>query len=156
MDTSFQTSDGVFNYRVGAIIIDGTRVLMSFDIRHGQYFSIGGRAHFGESSEQAVLREVFEELGVKAEVERLGFIHENFFKIDGKPFHEISFFYYIKPFDYDKIDFEAISCDGEDLKIEWVDLTDDSFFEDKEFYPLFYRTELLNPSMEIKHIITFE
>ena len=29
MDTTFKTSEGVFNYRVGAIILNGTKALMA-------------------------------------------------------------------------------------------------------------------------------
>lgn len=156
MDTTFKTAEGVFNYRVGAIILDGTKVLMAYNEAHEQYYSVGGRANFGESSEQTVLREVFEELGVRAEIDRLGFVHENFFEVDGKPYHELSFFYYIKPFDYGKIDFEAIKCDGTNEKILWVDLKDEAFFEGKMFFPEFFKTELLSASREIKHIINVE
>lgn len=156
MDTTFKTPEGVFNYRVGAIILDGTKLLMAYDSRHKQYYSIGGRVHFGENSQQAILREVFEETGVRAEIDRLGFIHESFFEINGTPFHELAFFYYIKPFDYGKIDFEAVKCDGETEKILWVDLKDKKISEDKMFFPEFFKTELLTPSKEIKHIITVE
>lgn len=156
MDTTFKTPEGTFNYRVGAIILDGTKALMAYDSRHKQYYSVGGRVHFGESSEQAVLREVYEETGVRAEIDRLGFVHETFFEIDGMPFHELAFFYYIKPFDYGKIDFEAVKCDGESEKILWVDLKDEAFFEGKMFFPEFFKTELLSDSREIKHIITVE
>ena len=156
MDTTFKTDDGVFNYRVGAIILDGTKVLMAYDSRHEQYYSVGGRVHFGESSRQAVLREVYEETGVRAEIDRLGFIHESFFEIDGMPFHELAFFYYIKPFNYEEIDFEAVKCDGENEKILWVDLKDKDIIEDKMFFPEFFKNELLTDSREIKHIITVE
>lgn len=156
MDTTFKTDNGVFNYRVGAIILDGTKVLMAYDSRHKQYYSVGGRVHFGESSQQAVLREVYEETGVRAEIDRLGFVHETFFEIDGMPFHELAFFYYIKPFDYGKIDFKAIKCDGETEKILWVDLKVKEILEDKMFFPEFFKTELLANTKETKHIITVE
>lgn len=156
MDTTFKTPEGIFNYRVGAIILDGTKVLMAYDSRHKQYYSVGGRVHFGESSQQAVLREVYEETGVRAEIDRLGYVHESFFEIAGKPFHELAFFYYIKPFDYGKIDFKAVKCDGENEKILWVDLKDKEILEDENFFPEFFKTELLKESKEIKHIITVE
>ena len=40
------------------------------------YYSIGGGAHVGETSEQAVKREVLEETGVEYEIDRLAVIHE--------------------------------------------------------------------------------
>ena len=36
--------------------------------------SVGGRIKFGETAEEAVVREVFEETGRKMEIDRLGFI----------------------------------------------------------------------------------
>lgn len=97
MDCTFHAENGVFNYRVGAIILDGTRVLMTKSEGCGYYYSVGGRVKLGETAEQAVLREVFEETGVHAEIERLGFVHENFFTSDfglncGLRYHELSLF----------------------------------------------------------------
>ncbi len=156
MDATFKTPKGIFNYRVGAIILDGTKVLMAYDTSNKQYYSVGGRVKIGESSQQAILREVYEETGVRAEIDRLGFIHENFFEIDKTSYHELAFFYYIKPFDYEKINYNAVKCDGEGEKILWVDLKDTAFFKDKMFFPEFFKTELLSPSKEIKHIVTIE
>ena len=51
--------------------------------------------HVGEAAEDAVKREVFEETGIKYEVERLAFIHENFFKgtgtLEGAKCHEVAY-----------------------------------------------------------------
>ena len=52
------------------------------------YYSVGGRVKFGESLEKAVLREVKEETGIEAEIDRMAFVHENFFTDDdGTDFH---------------------------------------------------------------------
>lgn len=42
-------------------------------------YSVGGRIKFGETAEEAVIREVLEETSVRVAVDRLGFIHENYF-----------------------------------------------------------------------------
>ena len=57
----------------------------------------GGHIEDGESWEEAAKREVFEETGVKMEIDRLGFVHENYFYGDapsnlGKLIYEISFY----------------------------------------------------------------
>ena len=41
-------------------------------------YSVGGRIRFGETAEEAVRWEVYEETGVRMEIDRLGFVHENF------------------------------------------------------------------------------
>ena len=152
-DCTFKTPDGRFNYRVGAIILNKTKLLMAHNRSFDQYYTVGGRVKLHETSEEAVIREIYEETGVRAEIDRLGFSQENFFKIDDKPYHELSFFYYIKPFDYDLINFDRIKCDGDTEELCWVDLTD---LPDSEFYPEFFKTELLTPSNTVKHFITRE
>ena len=158
MDCTFHAENGVFNYRVGAIILDGTRVLMTKSEGCGYYYSVGGRVKLGETAVQAVLREVFEETGVYAEVERLGFVHENFFTSDfglncGLRYHELSLFYYIKPFDYSLIRSCGVNDEGQNETLGWIDLKDCGGVK---FFPEFFRTELLAPSRNVKNIITIQ
>ena len=60
------------------------------------YYSIGGGVHLGETSEEAVKREIFEETGARYEVDYLAVIHENFFvgssDLKGVDCHEIAFY----------------------------------------------------------------
>lgn len=158
MDCTFRTENGVFNYRVGAIILDGTRVLMTKSEGCGYYYSVGGRVKFGETAEQAVLREVFEETGVRTEIERLGFVHENFFTSDfglncGLRYHELSLFYYIKPFDYTLIRSIGVNDIGQSEVLSWIDLKDCG---NVKFFPEFFRSELLAPSKNVRNIITIQ
>lgn len=73
-----------FRYRAAAIIIEESCVLFAGNEIDDYYYSIGGGVHMGESSEQAVKREVLEETGVSYEIDRLAVIHENFFNKTGK------------------------------------------------------------------------
>ena len=152
-DCTFKTENGRFNYRVGAIILNKSKLLMAYNRSFNQYYTVGGRVKLHESSEEAVIREIYEETGVKAEIDRLGFVQENFFKIESAPYHELSFFYYIKPFDPALINYDSIKCDGDTEELRWVDIND---LPDGEFYPEFFRTELLNPSDTLKHFIVKE
>lgn len=43
------------------------------------YYSIGSGVHMGETAEDAVKREVFEETGVAYDIDRLAVIHERLF-----------------------------------------------------------------------------
>ena len=155
-DMTVPIDDGFINIRVGAIIMKNGRFLMVGNERSDYLYSVGGRMKFGETTEEAIIREVYEETGVKMEIDRLGFVHENYFYGDaphnnGKIIYEMSFFFYMKTPD----DFEPICTSfTEDNSLEhlvWV-----SPEAEKKMYPLFFRTELISPEYEIKHIVTDE
>ena len=153
-DMTVACGDGLINIRVGAIIIKDGKFLMVGSDRTDYYYSVGGRVQFGETAEDAVIREVFEETGIKMEVERLGFVHENYFFGDaptnmGKLIYEISFFFYMKmPENFKPINDSF--TDGENKEhLVWV-----SADIDKKIYPEFFRRELLHPAEEVKHFVT--
>ena len=145
--------DGILNIRAGAIIMKDGKLLMAGNDRNYLY-SVGGRIKFGETAEEAVVREVFEETGVKMEIDRLGFVHENYFYGDApsnlnKLIYEISFFFYMKvPETFVPIS-ESFTEDNSKEHLVWVSLD-----EDIKIYPEFFRTELKNPTDTVKHFIT--
>lgn len=153
-DMSVACSDGMLNIRAGAIIMKDGKVLMIGNKRTPYLYSVGGRIKMGETAEEAVVREVFEETGVKMQVERLGFVHENYFCGDsahnfGKMIYEISFFFYMKvPDDFSPV-CESFTDDGNEEFLIWVSPNDDV-----KIYPEFFRTELRKTSVGIRHIVT--
>ena len=97
-DMCVPCDSGILNVRVGAIIIKDGKILMMGNERVDYLYTVGGRIKFGETAEEAVVREIFEETGVKMEVERLGFVHENYFRGDslgklGQLVYELSFLF---------------------------------------------------------------
>lgn len=156
MDTTYKTSEGVFNYRVGAIILNGTKALMVHSGRHNQYYTVGGRAHFGETSEQAMLREIFEETGIKAELDRLAFVSESFFAEGGTDYHELAFYWLVKPFDFNGIDYSAVKNDGDDGELCWIDLADRERCAGRDIFPLWLPERALSVPEEVTHIVTVE
>lgn len=64
MDISFKTGNQKFNYRVCAMMISDGKILAMHDERSPYYYLPGGRVAIGETAENAVIREVQEELGV--------------------------------------------------------------------------------------------
>ena len=152
-DMCVACNNGILNIRVGAIITKDGKILMVGNERANYLYSVGGRIKFGETSEEAIVREVFEETGVKMEIDRLGFIHENYFYGDapsnlGKLIYEISFFFYMKvPSDFTPIS-ESFTEDNSKEHLRWVSLD-----EDIKIYPEFFRTELQNPTDTVKHFI---
>ena len=84
-----------FNYRVAGILLDGNRALLERDIVSGQCCLPGGRVEFGEAASEATLREMREELGVEFEIERLIWIVDNFFQMEGRRYQEPSFYFLV-------------------------------------------------------------
>lgn len=150
MDCTFKTSEGTLNYRVGAIILSEGHIAMAKNLRDPYYYSVGGRVHLNETSEAAVLRETFEETGVHFEIDRLGFIHEHFFSMGGSQFHELCLYYYMKNIPFARSKCATHTDQGVFEALEWLPL--DSL-NDYELYPQFFKTELMKPSMEVKHIV---
>ena len=149
-DMCVACDDGILNIRVGAIIMKDGKLLMVGNDRDYLY-SVGGRVKFGETAEDAVVREVFEETGVRMEIDRLGFVHENYFYGDApsnlnKLIYEISFFFYMKVPDTFAPVNESFTEGGSRENLVWV-----SPDADIRMYPEFFRTELKNPTDTVKH-----
>lgn len=147
---------GVLNIRVGAIIKKDGRLLMAGSEGLDYLYTVGGRIKFGETAEQAVVREVFEETGARLAVDRLGFIHENFFYGEdpskrGKMVYEISFFFYMKvPDDFAPVT-ERFTDGARTGYLRWV-----APDEDIRMYPAFFKTESLEPTDTVRHLVTDE
>lgn len=153
-DMCVACDDGILNIRVGAIIMQDRKILMVGNERADYLYSVGGRIKFGETAEEAIVREVLEETDVKMEVDRLGFVHENYFYGDapskqGKLVYEISLFFYMKVLR----DFAPVSVsfteDNSKEYLRWVSLD-----ENRKAYPEFFRTELRNPTDVVKYFVT--
>lgn len=156
MDCTFETELGKFNYRVGLIILNGRKVLMACDPNEKRlyYYSVGGRVHFGESLEQAALRELKEETGITCELDRLVCIHENFFTTDdGIPFHEVSCFFTVKTNQLLlQLPDGHPTCGGPDGEyLEWICLDNCG---DITIYPDFLKTVDFAKDTEFRHFIT--
>ncbi len=100
-DCCFIKENRWFRYRAAAIIIEEGCVLFVGNQREDYLYSVGGGVHMGETAEEAVKREVYEETGVAYEIDRLAIIHENFFKgdgtLEGLQCHEVALYYLMKP-----------------------------------------------------------
>lgn len=78
MDLTFRAEDGVFNYRVCAVIKYDNKLLAMKNERTPYYYLPGGRVMLHESAEAAIVRELKEELDIDANVVRLLWFAQSF------------------------------------------------------------------------------
>jgi len=152
-DIYLDAPGGKFNYRVGAIIIHEGKLLMVQNSGESHYYTVGGRVKFGESVEETILREALEETGIPLEIERLAFIHENFFTYTPtqERFHEVCLFFLMKP--HNKLS-EVRQTFNEaygEVGIHWLPIDK---LDKYMLYPEFFKKELKNPQPHIQHIVT--
>lgn len=155
-DCCFQDKDNRrFRLRAAGIIIEDGCILFATNESERYYYSIGGGVHLGETAEQAVVREVFEETGIPYEIDRLAFIQENFFKRDdgmlkGLSCHEITFYFLMKPKGNQELNSNSYT-QGFKETLEWLPIDN---LHEYEAYPMFFREKLKNLSPHIEHILT--
>lgn len=154
-DCCLTKDDKWFRYRAAAIIIEEGYILFVKDIKEKYYYSVGGGVHIGESAEEAVKREVLEETGVEYEVDRLAFIHENFFtgngELEGKKCHEIALYFLMKS----KGTRDLINNRVQDPEEEvcWLPVNELNKFKT---YPSFFEEKLNDIAKNIEHIVKYE
>ncbi|MDB5539823.1 MAG: mutT [Devosia sp.] len=90
---SYDTPAGRFNFRAAAIILREGHVLVTRGVRETVWYLPGGRVEWGESTREAVEREIVEELGTQGEIGDLAIVLENFFALDGQRWHELAYYF---------------------------------------------------------------
>lgn len=93
MDLALTVGEYFLNIRASVIIRRKDQILFHHNLKKKHYALPGGRVKAGESSEDAVKREIFEEMGKEIKITGYMGIIENFFKNEGKKYHEILFVY---------------------------------------------------------------
>ena len=156
-DCGFTRDNKWFRYRAAAIIIEDNQVLFVGNEEENYYYSVGGGVHMGETAEEAVVREVYEETGIHYEIDRLAFIHENFFlgdgMLEGKECHELAFYFLMKPRGTQELNSNSYNSQGIKEKMYWISLNE---LEKHRAYPEFFREKLKNIPERVECIVTHE
>lgn len=156
-DCGFTQGNSWFRYRAAAIIIENNCILFAKNEIDDYYYSIGGGVHIGEKAEDAVLREVLEETGIHYEVERLVFIHENFFigsgSLEGFKCHEIAFYFLMKSKGEKKLNSNSYSSLGVKEYMHWIPIDK---LKDYKAFPTFFTDKIRNINDRVEHIVTYE
>ncbi len=103
-----------FDVRACGLLRHQGELLVSTEVDGTQTLS-GGAIKIGETSEEAVIRELKEETNLDVEVNRLVAIVENFFTYENKPYQQIIFVYELAL----KEPSQKIKC-LEKVNVHWV------------------------------------
>lgn len=120
--------DGIkFNVRVGLLIKRRSDILIECNSDYDFAVLPGGRVKTLESSEDALIREINEEMKIDLTNYNLEFIgiDENFFELDNIKYHELYFIYKIE-IDENNDDFKdgMINYDSKVNYYKWINILD--------------------------------
>ena len=146
MDITYTSGNDKFNYRVCAMIISDGKILAMHDDRSPYFYLPGGRVTHGETAEDAVIREVQEELGITANIERPLWLNQAFFTedVDNLHYHELCIYFLMNIEDTDLLTRgkQFISKEGHRThNFEWLEF---GRLQDEYFYPLFLKKDIFN------------
>lgn len=119
-DITFLYKDAGFNFRVAAFVKCGDYMLLQKSEGADFWNLVGGRVKLGESTEEAIERELLEELGIESDKELI-WIAENFFMWQGHHAHEMLYIFKVELDEscFDKFEnFKVI--DSQDEYTKWV------------------------------------
>jgi ADP-ribose pyrophosphatase YjhB (NUDIX family) len=146
MDITFNIGKDKFNYRVCAVITNNNKILAMKDGRAPYFYLPGGRVMMGETAENAIIRELKEELGITAEIIRPLYLNQAFFKedVNGLNYHEICLYFLMDISHSDLLlKEEKFSIhEGENQIIfQWLDF---ERLKDEYFYPQFLKETIFD------------
>ena len=141
VDVRLDLKDIKFKFRVAGIIEHNNKIL-AVKMGDNQFFCFpGGHVELLEDTSSAVKRELDEELYFKVKVNKLLYIHENFFNAENKDFHELCFYYKCEPID------KNLTTDP----VLWHEIYKGSEVTHK--YVWFDKSELVKQEVQPKHLV---
>ena len=146
MDITFQTDQGKFNYRVCAMILSGGKILAMHDQRSPYFYLPGGRVTVGETAEEAVLREVEEELHIRAKISRPLWLNQAFFTedVDKQNFQELCIYFLMDISETDLLSRGESFQSAEGKRTHTFQWLPFEQLKDEYFYPLFLKEAIFH------------
>lgn len=146
MDFRTKVARNSFGVRVSALMVKDHKIYLAKTPKEA-YYLLGGAILVNEMTEEAIKREVHEELGIDVVVGQLAFVVENQFALEGIDYHQIEFHYFVTPLTEPNSEIE----EGDQIRqCEWISL--DSL-DSVNLNPAFLKTELKNWNGQVKHIV---
>lgn len=158
MDISFKTGEGRFNYRVCGILVHEGKLLAMKDNGIGHYYLPGGRVQMGETTDEAILREMREELLIDAKITRPLWLNQSFFELDGtrEKFHEVCLYYLMDAAETDLLSRgERFTRQEEDVTHEFVWLPFENL-QETYIYPLFIKEHIFRLPETLTMMVEYE
>ena len=143
-DFRTKSNQTVFGVRATALIVKDNRLLVVED--EDGFYTIGGAIQVDEATEDAVVREVKEELGVASRAVQLAFIVENRFEQAGIHYHNIEFHYLVDLLEDAPL---VMQEDTKQLPCRWIALDD---LHTVDLKPAFLKSALPEWDGKLQHI----
>lgn len=126
------------------MMISDHKILAMHDERSSYFYLPGGRVAMGETAEQAVVREIQEELGITPKILRPLWFNQAFFTedVDNLNYHELCIYFLMDISDTDllKKGSKFTLTEGHHTHtFEWLEF---SRLKDEYFYPIFLKKEI--------------
>jgi 8-oxo-dGTP pyrophosphatase MutT (NUDIX family) len=154
--TRFERGDIRFGARVAGVVLHNQHILLQGEPQGAFWTLPGGGIDLLESSQQALKREMREELGVEIQIKRLLWFVEHFFASveDGKIHHEFGLFFLITFLDASHVyQLETIIPSveaGRTIIFQWFKLDD---LAHVRLYPSFLSKALLTLPLAPEHLV---
>jgi ADP-ribose pyrophosphatase YjhB (NUDIX family) len=156
-DCCFTWGNDWFRYRTGAIIVENNHVLFITSKSLDYYYTVGGGVHIGETAQECILREVYEETGIHYEIDHLAVVCENFFKgkggkLDGLNCHCLELHFLMKSRNSMELNSNSYNLDDEKEEIKWIPIEQ---IKDYNIKPAFIKdriNEIVN-GKSVLHIV---
>jgi 8-oxo-dGTP pyrophosphatase MutT (NUDIX family) len=146
MDIPFVSGNDKFNYRVCAVIISDGKILTMHDDRSPYYYLPGGRVVIGETAENAVVREVQEELNITPKIVRPLWLNQAFFTedVDNLHYHELCIYFLMDVADTNLLSRGKQFTSNEGHRTHTFEWLEFERLKDEYFYPLFLKKDIFN------------
>jgi 8-oxo-dGTP pyrophosphatase MutT (NUDIX family) len=153
---TYEKDDFKFNFRVAAIIYNPnkTKVLLLKNPKSTFYALPGGRVEEFESSYDAIIREMKEEMNIEVEVKLTKF-YESFFLLNNKRYHELTYYFLATKIDDTSLYEYEVAFKGTEEKdwFEWINLRD---LQSIDLRPISMKKTIIDKDFVQEHVIVNE